>query len=226
MRKPRSASLNIPFAFSILPGFAAEVKYSTPAYAINAAAIGIAMPMAKLIIFWISVAKSHAWQPVEAPGSRPLLPVKLPYPHGTKPLLPCDATGATPSAVGVLVTAVLVKSAGGTLFKPLLLLPFEVELTATLAWQLVVPPGPVNAPKYVVIELDDGSRLIEPLGPTLPMLVMAPAVALMLCHVTVTEPPTLMLLGLTVIKQVGLAPGEATTIVARAVVSGSVKTAV
>ena len=67
-----------------------------------------------------------------------------------------------------------------------------IELTIKVAWQLVVPPGPVKAPKYVVTIADEGKRLIEPLGPTLPMLVMAPAVALALVQLTVTESPTLM----------------------------------
>jgi hypothetical protein len=65
---------------------------------------------------------------------------------------------------------------------PLVPEPVMVELTVTVAWQLAVPLGPVKEPKYVVCGAEDGSRLIEPETPTLPMLVIAPPVALELCQ--------------------------------------------
>ena len=87
IKKPMSASLKIPLALPMLPGLVAEVMYKKPAYANNAAAIGIAIPIANVIIFCINCAKLQAWQPVD--DDAPLAPLESNalYPQGTKPLL-------------------------------------------------------------------------------------------------------------------------------------------
>ena len=77
-------------------------------------------------------------------------------------------------------------------------------MTVTTAEQVVVPAGPTNVPAYVVVLAEEGSRFIEPEGETFPILVIVPPVALVLLHLTVTLPPTVMVNYLQINRRQGL----------------------
>ena len=87
MRNPTNAFQKILFAHSMFFGAAPEVKYKNPAIANSAAAIGIAITIKKLIVRWISSAKSHARQLSPVQGTRP-------FPALWLLALDCDCEGA------------------------------------------------------------------------------------------------------------------------------------
>ena len=74
-------------------------------------------------------------------------------------------------------------------------------VTVSVVLHMVEPPDPQNVPIYVVVMF--GATLCEPLGGTVPMLEMAPAVAFVEFHERVEVAPAVMVDGLTLSAHVG-----------------------